>query len=46
MRVRESQSIGFYADGLKKIPVKNFMEIENWMEEGNKHRSTGATLMN
>lgn len=28
MKIRESQSIGFYAEGLTKVPVRNFLEIE------------------
>lgn len=24
MKIRESQSLGFYAEGLKKVPVRNF----------------------
>lgn len=46
MKIRESQSLGFYAEGLIKIPVRSFSEIEQRMDEGNRHRSVGATLMN
>jgi hypothetical protein len=46
MRVRESQTLGFYAEGLRKVPVRSFEEIEARMEEGAKHRSVAATQMN
>ncbi len=38
--------MGIFVDGLSKYPVTNFEEIENKMEEGNKNRTIGATLMN
>ena len=34
MKIRESQTLGFYAEGLRKVPVRNFEEIEKRMEEG------------
>jgi len=43
MKIRESQSLGFYAEDLCKVPVRNFDEIERRMDEGNKHRSVAAT---
>lgn len=46
MKIRESKNLGFYAEDLIKLPVRSFEEIEKRMEEGNKHRSLGATLMN
>ena len=46
MRIRESQSLGFYPEGLKKVPVKSFEEIEARIEEGTSHRSIAATQMN
>ncbi len=43
MKIRESASLGFYAEGLKKYPVRNFAEIEAKMDEGTKNRSVAAT---
>lgn len=43
MKIRESASLGFFAEGLKKVPVHNFHEIENRMNEGVSHRSIAAT---
>jgi len=43
MKIRESPSLGFYAEGLRKYPVKSFNEIEAKMEEGSKNRSVAAT---
>lgn len=43
MKIRESQSLGFYAEGLSKFPVRNFKEIEAKMDEGTSHRSVAAT---
>ena len=46
LKIRESQSLGFYAEGLRKVPVRNFDEIEAKIEEGTSHRSVAATQMN
>ncbi|KRX03487.1 SMAD/FHA domain [Pseudocohnilembus persalinus] len=46
LKIRESQTLGFYAEGQKKMPVRNFKEIEQRIEQGSKNRSIGATLMN
>ncbi len=46
MKIRESQTLGFYAEGLRKVPVRSFEEIEERMDEGTSHRSVAATQMN
>ena len=46
MKIRESKSLGFYAEGLKKFPVNSFAQIEKKMDEGSRHRSVAATQMN
>ena len=46
MKIRESQTLGFYAEGLRKVPVKSFVEIEKRMDEGSRNRSVAATQMN
>ena len=46
MKIRESRTLGFYAEGLRKFPVNTFEEIERKIEEGSKHRSVAATQMN
>ena len=43
MKIRESKTLGFYAEGLSKFPVFSFEEIEKRMDEGSKHRSVAAT---
>ena len=43
MKIRESQTMGFYAESLKKVPVRSFKEIEKRMDEGSKHRSIAST---
>jgi hypothetical protein len=34
LKIRESQSLGFYAEGLRKVPVQSFKAIEDRIEEG------------
>lgn len=46
LKVRESKRVGVYVQGLKKVPVKSYAEIEEIMEIGNTHRTIGATEMN
>lgn len=46
MKIRESPSLGFYAEGLRKFPVRSLAEIEKRIEEGSKNRSIAATQMN
>ncbi|THD21139.1 Kinesin protein [Fasciola hepatica] len=44
--VRQSPSSGFYVEGLKRIPVGSFEEIEQRMEQGTARRTIAATNMN
>jgi flagellar biosynthesis GTPase FlhF len=46
LKVREHLKYGVYVEGLKKIPVESYDAIESKMEEGNKNRTIGSTLMN
>ena len=46
LRVRQHPKKGFYADGLKTVPVSEYNDIEQRMEEGTKNRTVAATNMN
>lgn len=46
MKVRLHPKKGFYVDGLSVVPVANFREIEEQMDEGTKRRTIAATNMN
>ena len=46
LRVRQHPKKGFYADGLKTVPVSEYKDIEQRMEEGTKSRTVAATNMN
>ena len=46
LRVRQHPSKGFYADGLKTVPVSEYKDIEMRMEEGTTNRTVAATNMN
>lgn len=46
LKVRESKGLGTYVDGITKIPVGCYEDIEKVMARGNKNRSIGATAMN
>ncbi|XP_065844044.1 kinesin-like protein KIF13A isoform X2 [Oscarella lobularis] len=46
LKVREHQSLGPYVDGLSKLAVKSFADIESLMIEGNKSRTVASTNMN
>ena len=46
LKVREHKLYGVYVENLTKYQVDNYQAIEAKMEEGNAHRSIGATLMN
>lgn len=46
LKVREHNILGPYVDGLSKLLVKKFQDIENLMSEGNKSRTVAATSMN
>jgi len=46
LKVREHKVLGPYVDGLSKLVVSSFQDIENLMAEGNKSRTVAATMMN
>ena len=46
LKVRDSPSTGAYVDGLKKIPVVSYRQIERLMAFGTKNRTVAATNMN
>lgn len=46
MRIRESRTLGFFAQGQKKYPVRSYEEIEKRMDNGSKNRTVAATQMN
>ncbi|XP_071941853.1 kinesin-like protein KIF28P [Antedon mediterranea] len=46
LRVREHPKKGFYAEGLRTVPVNSYNDIENRMEEGTRNRTVAATQMN
>ncbi|KAK4636195.1 Kinesin-like protein [Fulvia fulva] len=46
LKVREHPSTGPYVEDLAKLVVRNFSEIDNLMDEGNKARTVAATNMN
>eukprot|EP00118_Oscarella_pearsei_P004125 m.17158 g.17158 ORF g.17158 m.17158 type:complete len:2041 (+) comp27345_c0_seq1:160-6282(+) len=46
LKVREHQILGPYVDGLSKLAVKSFADIESLMVEGNKSRTVASTNMN
>ncbi|XP_062520862.1 kinesin-like protein KIF13A isoform X2 [Corticium candelabrum] len=46
LKVREHASLGPYVDGLSKLAVKSFGDIDSLMSEGNKSRTVASTNMN
>lgn len=46
LKVREHPVWGPYVVNLTQHPVKSFLELNNWLKLGNKHRATAATVMN
>jgi len=46
LKIRENKTMGVYVEGLSKHPVDCYQAIEDKMEEGNKNRTIGSTLMN
>ncbi|XP_046369590.2 kinesin-like protein KIF28P isoform X1 [Haliotis rufescens] len=46
LKVRLNPKIGFYVEGLKLVPVKNYKQIEKLMEQGTYNRTTASTNMN
>ncbi|XP_077075588.1 kinesin-like protein KIF13B isoform X3 [Siphateles boraxobius] len=46
LRVREHNVMGPYVDGLSRLAVTSYKDIESLMSEGNKSRTVAATNMN
>uniref|UniRef100_A0A671SN01 Kinesin-like protein KIF13B n=1 Tax=Sinocyclocheilus anshuiensis TaxID=1608454 RepID=A0A671SN01_9TELE len=46
LRVREHNVLGPYVDGLSRLAVTSYKDIESLMSEGNKSRTVAATNMN
>ena len=46
LKIREHKTFGVFVEGLSKHYVNSYESIQNWMEEGNTHRSVAATEMN
>ncbi|XP_043074792.1 kinesin-like protein KIF13B isoform X2 [Puntigrus tetrazona] len=46
LRVREHKVLGPYVDGLSRLAVMSYKDIESLMSEGNKSRTVAATNMN
>lgn len=46
LKVREHAILGPYVDGLSRLAVSSFAEIDGLMAEGNKSRTVAATNMN
>ncbi|KAJ7391855.1 hypothetical protein OS493_016145 [Desmophyllum pertusum] len=46
LRVRQHPKKGFYADGLMTVPVSEYKDIEQRMEEGTMNRTVASTNMN
>ena len=46
LKVREHKTLGVYVEDLTKHPVDSYESIESKMEEGNRNRTIGSTLMN
>ncbi|XP_053315234.1 kinesin-like protein KIF13B [Spea bombifrons] len=46
LKVREHKVLGPYVDGLSKLAVEGYKDIESLMSEGNKSRTVAATNMN
>lgn len=46
LKVREHKVYGVYVESLTKYAVDSYEAIEKKMDEGNRNRSIGSTLMN
>lgn len=46
LKVREHKTLGVYVQDLSKHPVDSYEAIDEKMEEGQRHRTIGSTLMN
>ena len=46
LKVREHKTFGVYVEELSKHKVSSYEEIDSKIEEGNRNRTIGSTLMN
>ncbi|KAK3092350.1 hypothetical protein FSP39_001728 [Pinctada imbricata] len=46
LKIRQNPQTGFYVEGLKQVPVRDYNEIEKLMEQGTVNRTTASTNMN
>lgn len=46
MNIREHPKIGVYVEGVVKVPVASYEDIEAKIDEGTSNRTIGATNMN
>ena len=46
LQVREHNKYGVFVEGLSKWPVDSYQAIEAKMDEGNRNRTIGSTIMN
>ncbi|XP_022088583.1 kinesin-like protein KIF28P [Acanthaster planci] len=46
LKVRQNPQTGFYVDGLKNVPVRDYKQIEHLMDQGTLNRTTASTNMN
>ena len=46
LKVREHKTLGVYVEDLTKHPVDSYESIESKMDEGNRNRTIGSTMMN
>lgn len=46
LKVREHKTLGVYVQDLSKHPVDSYEAIDAKMEEGQRNRTIGSTLMN
>ena len=46
LKIRENATYGIYIEGVQKVAVNSFKEIERQMDEGGRNRTIGSTQMN
>ncbi|XP_038074728.1 kinesin-like protein KIF28P isoform X2 [Patiria miniata] len=46
LKVRQNPQTGFYVDGLKTVPVRDYKQIEHLTDQGTLNRTTASTNMN
>ncbi len=46
LKVRESPAAGVFVEGLSKVPVNSYEEIQHQYDVGNNNRTIASTLMN